>query len=329
MNEENNNIELPKRLDEVPKEPNEEILKEEIINDNNEVNKNIFPVEEIESLESLNIGTPINNDIEDNSVLPDINTITPEELNQNIFDTDLSSPTANNNQDVLTMPEQPTVEVTNTVIPEATLPINETVPNVQPQNTEPLNKKLVVEPKPKKDKEKGNALVGFFALLLILAIILVTLFYFIKLDYIKLPNDIKNKIPFMNETTTTTTPVNQGDNGELENNNNDNLPDNVSVVGEFLEASHDICPDVGTKLILNEDLTFTFNRLNYNADNDACTIDELTGNYTARSGNLELVPNGEQAEVIIGKYKETDVTLEISFEVDEALTIYLYDVNER
>lgn len=346
MNNDNNNIELPKRIDEVNNQPDPNVLENNVVNSDPVVeNTGIEVLPDNEIVNEIPITTLPNN----NSEIPvtplpnvdvnifdqntNINDIDESILNQTI-DEVVNTPDLELNEtvesDILTLatPETPATPeeignndaVEENIIPEK----NSEIVNNEPISSEPLNKKVLVEKPIIKEKPKGNALVGFLAVFLILAIILAALYYFIKMDYIKLPNEIKDKIPFLvSPTTNTTTTTTQ----RATDNLNDNEP--INVVGEFLEADPVICPDVQTTLSLRDDLTFTYTELNYNETTNECSVNELNGNYNANNGILQLVADANEENTINANYRKTEVTLEIEIQSENKPTIFLYDINER
>lgn len=338
MNDENN-IELPKRVDEIPSspEPNNPIVPEEPIINNPPVEPNFG-----QAIPE----NPITNDFQQAPVIPtaagepqptnifdqnvETNGFSPESFtSESVFepipDLELDNVPLNNNQEevhTIITPEAPATPeeimppITEPAISPSTLEQTPVIEN--PPVSEPLEKKLVVEEPVQKEKTKGNPVVGFFALLLILAIILAAFYYFVKMDYIKLPDEVKNKIPFFSTTITTT---------QVNNNEEENDP--ISVAGVYKEAELVICSDVPTKLLLNDDETFVYSKLSLNAMTNNCDVTEIAGNYTASSGNLKLIPTDNPIEIITGTYQKTAVTVEISIPTDDGKTIILYDTNQR
>lgn len=348
MNE-NDNIELPKRIDELPNNPNiQPTTNETVVNDNVPIDKietNLFPSNEIKdnmppsAAELVDI-VPQNLSPEQN--IPEVN------QNVNIFDNNpepnipdilepvmptssqAEMPINKDSQDteILTMvtPELPAtpeeIEKPETPITpeEVQEPVVPPTNNIPPTPAEPLNKKVLVEDPVAKDK--GNALVGFFALLLILAIILLAFYYFIKLDYIKIPDELRNKIPFL--TTTTTAPVN---NQEEENEDENNLPE-ITIVGMYSEETYSVCPDIGSKLILEENLTFIYSKLDFDEVNDVCNVAEIIGTYTENESSIQLVPTENPEQILVAEYITTDNLIEIIIEDNSSSSIHLYKINE-
>ena len=224
MNDDNS-IELPKRIDGESNPPanNENIQSEDNIEINDVIENSIdandakmaFPSEEEINLENISneVPEPINTNIFDQSIDQNINSENHE--SESLFEPikeieNVELPQNENEITVLTTPETPEAE---TIMPnldekqslsEETLVNNNVIetPLIGDNNNQ-LNKKIISVEPVKKEKTKGNPIIGFFALLLILAIILTAFYYFIKMDYIILPDGIKNKIPFFSTTTTT------------------------------------------------------------------------------------------------------------------------------
>ena len=298
MNNDDNNIELPKRIDEVPNnaEPNNITNEISQTNPSETVNEtevtNQIPLEEIPVSEQQVEQPPL-------QLEPEVqNVFDQPEINDSPFE---PIPNLDN------LPE----EINN--IPDQ---INETpAPEQVPENTEPLDKKVVVEEPIKKEKGKGNPIVGFFVLLLILAIILAAFYYFVKIDFIKIPDEIKNKIPFLNNITNVTTKVAKKDNKE-------------DISGEYLELESVICPDVRVELKLNVDKTFSYTQLTYKETENKCESTEITGNYITQNGKLKLINSKDLENVITGTYKKTPVTYEITIPIENSKAIILYGKGE-
>lgn len=190
-------------------------------------------------------------------------------------------------------------------------------------NNRQLNKKVVSVEPIKKEKSKGNLIIAFFALLIILGIILSAFYYFVKMDYIILPENIKNKMPFLSTTTTSTTTTTTT---TTNINNNDFDYDEISIIGEYTENTPLVCPDIKAKLILNEDNTFTYNLLSFNEENNNCNVSEITGNYTAIDGNLELIPTDNSLIIGTASYQKVENTVKINI-VSEDKTVTLSNSN--
>ena len=190
-----------------------------------------------------------------------------------------------------------TIETVPTSEPlEQTVPPAETLLEIEteaiPESNEPLGKKLVVEKpvKQPKEKGKGNPVVGFFALLLILGAIVTALYYFVKIDIIKLPEGIN--LPFLEKKTTP--PAN--------NNGESQTSQTINVVGSYMETANSICPDEPITLTLKDDSSFVYNELTLDARTNKCETNEITGVYVAFSGTLTL--SSQTEDVINGTYKD-------------------------
>lgn len=344
MNEDNN-IELPKRIDEEPNLPenNENLQNENIASTNDAINEN---------LENLNTGLPSEENINQNNV--DNVATFPTAPDTNIFDENVENSAVNENlrEETLFEPIKglENIDLSNGIDKTDDLAISETprtdntAPNqneeIKEQETEnfkdDLNENLTTEPienenqldkkvvsvEPiKKEKSKGNPIIGFLALLLILAIILAAFYYFIKMEYIIIPDEIKDKIPFFSTTITTTTIVN-----ENQNDNDDDELSLVNIIGEYTENSPLICPDVQAKIILNQDKTFSYNQLSFDEGNNNCEVLDITGNYLANNGILDLIPTDESIIVGAGSYQKTENKIEIKI-VNEDKTIAFSKIN--
>ncbi len=325
-------------VSESPFEPLSEITTMEINQEVSEPITNPLPTPEVVSNFEQNV-QPIIEQISNPDVIS-----SPEQNVQPIIEpistADVASNVEQNVQDINQQVQQ-TVEPVTTLETAGigTLNIvedNQNVP-ITPQNndpilntnteinsnipTEPLNKKVVVEKPVKKEKSNGNLIVGFLAILLILAIIVVSFYYFVKMDYIKLPDDIKGKIPFMGTTTTTTTaPIKNNEN--IDDNEN-NILETFTVNGNYLEVEPIVCNDVGTELILNDDETFTYTKLNFNEEMNECNKTEINGTYIARDGILKLVSLENPEEVINANYNKIDTTVQISIPLEDGRHIIL------
>ncbi|MDD2505085.1 MAG: hypothetical protein PHF21_02295 [Bacilli bacterium] len=334
------NIELPKRIDEVPKNLDEnQKINEDIINQPIQNENNIFDNKTVENIagNSNNLAQSEPDDFlgeneTDKNNMPPIDNL---EMNNNIetFPSEVSTleeniipeqDSINLQEEILTMntPEEPVVQ--NNV---ETVAMDEQVvlEGTKQEENKPLKKKVIVEKPVKKEKNTANPVVGFFALLIILGIILAAFYYFIKSDYIKIPDELRNKIPFL--TTPITTENKPNENVGDENNNPE--INTVSVVGDYLELEPSVCPDINIKLLLENNLNFTYTKLSFDAVENVCDINNVKGKYEANNGNLRLIPDDETEEEILATYKETEVTLEISLKVDNDKTAILYDINQR
>lgn len=327
MNNDDNTIELPKRIDgeSNPPENNQNIQSEDNIKINNVVENKVetnvaFPSEkEINHENTNNKATePVNVNIFDQSIDQNINTENheSESLFEPIKDIEnVELPQNENEINVLTTPESPkTVTITpnpakKPSLSEDTL-INDVIEasSIEDNNNQ-LNKKIVSVEPVQKEKNKGNPIIGFFALLLILAIILTAFYYFIKMDYIILPDEIKNKIPFFSTTTTTS-------NNNKQNNNEEELSLS-NLIGEYTETSSLICPDIEAKLLLNQDNTFSYKLLSFDEENNKCDISEITGNYLASNGNLKLTPTDSSMNIGTANYQKVGDKIKIDILKEE------------
>lgn len=325
MNDDNS-IELPKRIDGESNPPanNENIQSEDNIEINDVIENSIdandakmaFPSEEEINLENISneVPEPINTNIFDQSIDQNINSENHE--SESLFDPikeieNVELPQNENEITVLTTPETPEAE---TIMPnldekqslsEETLVNNNVIetPLIGDNNNQ-LNKKIISVEPVKKEKTKGNPIIGFFALLLILAIILTAFYYFIKMDYIILPDGIKNKIPFFSTTTTTSINDNQ--------NNNEEELSLANLIGSYTETSSLICPDIEAKLILNQDNSFSYKLLSFDEENSNCDVSEITGNYSISNGNLKLAPSDNSITIGTANYRKADNKIKIN-----------------
>ncbi|MDD4188445.1 MAG: hypothetical protein PHX04_06830 [Bacilli bacterium] len=340
MNEDNN-IELPKRVDEEPNPieksgngQNENMVKQsEDVGQNLQEQNIIFPTEE--EINRENVAkmqhAPIDNNIFDQNIKDDINNV-PESSFAPIenLEKGLDVPTQTQTVDqidILTTPETPEMETISTNQIEESPTNNEAVaieqtqakPSSEEENSQ-LNKKIVSVDPIKKEKSKGNPIVGFFALLLILAIILAAFYYFIKMEYIIVPDELKNKIPFFSTTTTAITTTNES----ITENQNINEEDLslISVVGEYTQTPPLVCPDAPAKLLLNQDNNFTYNQLSFDEENNNCNITEVTGSYVATDGVLELIPIDNSIIIGTASYDKNENAIIINI-INEDKTITL------
>lgn len=337
MNNDDNNIELPKRIDEIPNptEPNNESNEviqpnlEETVNFDNINNQNPAfgenqeveqPVEQPmlqpETQPQLQQETQANNVFEQPEINPQPSSSPFEPIpNLDVFSEDtIVAPEGQEEIQNIITPEHPENVIINNDNQLTDNIVNLETPTADPlPENKSLNKKVVVEEPIQKEKGKGNPIVGFFVLLIILAIILAAFYYFIKIDFIKLPDNIKNKIPFL--TTTTTTQVNQKE-------------DAVNIAGEYLEAESVICPDVPVELKLKADNTFSYTKLTYKEAENKCDSTEITGNYIAKNGKLRLIKSDDLDNVISGTYEKTPVTFEIKIPTEDNKVIILYGKGE-
>lgn len=325
MNDDNS-IELPKRIDGESNPPanNENIQSEDNIEINDVIENSIdakdakmaFPSEEEINLENISneVPEPINTNIFDQSIDQNINSENHE--SESLFEPikeieNVELPQNENEITVLTTPETPEAE---TIMPnldekqslsEETLVNNNVIetPLIGDNNNQ-LNKKIISVEPVKKEKTKGNPIIGFFALLLILAIILTAFYYFIKMDYIILPDGIKNKIPFFSTTTTTSINDNQ--------NNNEEELSLANLIGSYTETSSLICPDIEAKLILNQDNSFSYKLLSFDEENSNCDVSEITGNYSISNGNLKLAPSDNSITIGTANYRKADNKIKIN-----------------
>ncbi|MDD4705931.1 MAG: hypothetical protein PHS24_01785, partial [Bacilli bacterium] len=255
---------------------------------------------------------PISNILEEKTIVEQPINTTPQSVIVNQSQSDLVTPTPEpvsipnvpgiNEEPVVI--QQPQI-IDNTIIEQ---PIN-TTPNSelteQSQNnlvtpaSEPtviqepneqevkLEKKIVIEEPVIKEKEKGNAIVGFFALLIILGAILAAFWYFISEGIIKMPDNIKLpdgiKLPFKEANTTTTTKAAQ----QL-----------VINYGLYKESEPSTCPNKPVSLIINEDKTFLFTSITFDTVNNTCASNEIPGTYILNNDNISLTQNNGETIVI-------------------------------
>ena len=324
MNNDDNNIELPKRIDEVPNnaEPNNITNEISQTNPSETVNEtevtNQIPLEEIPVSEQqveqppLQLEPEVQNVFDQPEIKPEIND-SPFEPIPNL---DNLPEEINNIPDQINeTPEAVTPVINENQLADNIVNFETPAPEQVPENTEPLDKKVVVEEPIKKEKGKGNPIIGFLVLLLILAIILAAFYYFVKIDFIKIPDEIKNKIPFLNNITNVTTKVAKKDNKE-------------DISGEYLELESVICPDVRVELKLNVDKTFSYTQLTYKETENKCESTEITGNYITQNGKLKLINSKDLENVITGTYKKTPVTYEITIPIENSKAIILYGKGE-
>lgn len=287
MNNEDNNLDLPKTIEEVNNDQqisNIPVLEKEVeINDMPSANNNV-QIENLDmNVEKPLIATDLNNNMvpefsgsafpNEESIKPEVQAI-PDLEQEKVVTEELVEP-------VLSTP-QPVIESVN----------NEPDHNVEQEVK--LEKKLVVEKPIKKNKEGGNALVGFFALLLILAIILAAIYYFISQGIFELPNNVK--LPFNLKPTQAIIPSEENDNDEIKQELT------LSITGNYVEEGNNICPDLQVSLLVNEDNTFVLNDISFNEENNECLQKEITGTLINNNNKLSL--NVENEETIIGSIKK-------------------------
>ncbi|MDD2208470.1 MAG: hypothetical protein PHG03_03275 [Bacilli bacterium] len=343
MNNDDNTIELPKRIDgeSNPPENNQNIQSEDNIKINNVVENKVetnvaFPSEkEINHENTNNKATePVNVNIFDQSIDQNINRENHE--GEPLFEPikDIENVKLSQNEDEITnmtTPETPEVE-TIMHTPDEKQPLVEEAlvnnnvietPTIEDNNNQ-LNKKIVSVEPIKKEKSKGSPIIGFFALLLILAIILTAFYYFIKMDYIILPDEIKNKIPFF--STTTTTSINDNQNNEEEEEEEEEELSLDNLIGEYTETSLLICPDIEAKLLLNQDNTFSYQLLSFDEENNNCDISEITGNYSLSNGDLKLTPADDTITIGTANYQKVDDKIKIDI-VNEEKTVTFTNID--
>lgn len=270
MNNEENFIDLPKK-------------KEDINNtQENNINNGNMMVKEEPVLETINSNPlPNENTLENPTELV---TPTPELATQPVtMATDPVEP-QNNTNNLVTPILEPVVEQNNIVSQD------------QVDQGEKLKKKLVVEKPVKKIKNEGNPVVGFFALLIILGIIIAAFYYFISQGIIKLPDNIK--IPFIKTTNVTTTTYPTTTTAPIQNEE-----DTIKVSGLYEELLLNVCPEKPLTLTLNDDKTFTYNNLSF--INNECINNDISGTFI-ENDNIITLSHENGNDIIINILIEDD-----------------------
>lgn len=304
-NENNNDFELPKK-----------------INDNE--NSQTISNESFEQGNSSIIQTSngIDNNVQDRNNNPtnieNLTTKEPETISSNL---DIQAKETSFTAENINPPADSKAETTNTSLGNETLESdlsyenNVLEPVIEDNQEVKLEKKLVIEEPIKAKKEKGNPVVGFIALLIILGIIVAAFYYFINQGIIKLPENIQ--LPFQSKTTTTTTITTTETINET--------PLNVELYGQYKETNNSICPDISTFLTLSSDNTFTFNYLKFNENDNICDNNEITGNFTEENGQIQLIT--QDGTVFYATTQISENARSISLNIDN-IKVELKKVNE-
>ncbi|MDD2409637.1 MAG: hypothetical protein PHD03_02845 [Bacilli bacterium] len=345
MNNKEDNFELPKKIDEVSNQITNSVNifdndapSQPITQNNTQENvANLTVKEESASGLTNNIQNafpnqneaPVNNEMQNNPTtlvapepalipnIPDINeepiiTQQPQINDNNVV---FPTPITNLEEPIVEQPINTTPELVITEEPQSNLvtptPEPTTIQNNQPNEQEvKLEKKIVLEEPIKQEKEKGNAIVGFFALLIILGAILATFWYFISEGIIKLPNNIKLpdgiKLPFQESNTTTTTKA---------------IEQLVISYGLYKESEPSTCPNKPLTLIVNEDKSFLYTNITFDTINNTCNSDDISGTYTLNNDNISLTK--ENGEVIIVNVANEEGKTILSVPINDK-TIKLY-----
>lgn len=350
MNNEENNFELPKKIDETNNSqiPNSETgfsdapfsqpttqngqeninnltVKEEPVFESNNNIQNVFSNqnESYGNNETQNNSVPLSNP--EPTLTPNVPEIKEEPIvaqqtqindNSNIFNGATPNileekPIVEQPIDVTSKPATPDQSQNNLVTP---IPETGAVQDNQPNNQEvKLEKKIVIEEPVKKEKEKGNAIVGFFALLIILGAIFAAFWYFISQGIIKMPNNIKLpagiNLPFSESNTTTTTKVNE---------------QIIITYGLYKESEPSTCPNKPVALILNENKTFLYTSITFDTINNTCNSIEIPGTYTLRDDNISLTK--ENGEVLVVSVANEEGKAILSIPINDK-TIKLHSAN--
>lgn len=222
-------------------------------------------------------------------------------------ETALSDPVTPVQQPILT--EDPTLNQPqpNLVTPQPVIQQSKTDQMIQPDVK--LEKKIVVEEPVKKEKEKGNPIVGFFALLIILGAILAAGYYFISEGIIKLPDNIKLpagiKIP-VKETTTQKSPYD----------------DQLTIsYGAYKEQEPYNCSNNPISIIINEDKSFLYTQVTIDPANNNCSSADISGTYAFNTNTISLTKgDGEIIEVdVFNENNETIISVPIG---DKNIKLY-------
>jgi len=294
---ENEEIELPRRKDEVAKEseitqkqipksreesPNREsTLPDELRTNLSKQENKFIPIEEIESLF-------IEEPVEEPNRLPKKK---EEALTNNMSQSNIPQPAKpfplQQEQPPIEPPLAPVIEPAsnvNVIEEVSNTPVNDPViekpsATLEPKPDAQLSPKLVVEEAPKIAKEGGNPFLGFLILLIIIAIFLFSFYFLVKEDIIKLPDNIN--LPFINDKS-------PEDNNT--NDNDDNNTQEIVISGHYAEEDPKVCPEVPVFIKFYDDNTYEFNQLRLDEDDDeiACKGIILSGSYSINNNTITL-----------------------------------------
>jgi len=169
--------------------------------------------------------------------------------------------------DTLTEPEAPVAEPKLEPAPSvAEMPLELMLDN----NAGELDKKLVVEKPTSETKGGKSKLIGIISVILIIAILGQAIYFFVSQGYISLPWGSEQAPPPLDNPEPDYDPIPE--------------PDVNRLFGTFTEDELQVCPDVSAELVLNEDMTFTFNNIRYSVSRRTCVENPVSGTFSADNG---------------------------------------------